>query len=119
MGSHKHTNAPERTSNQKILLTGVRSKLLFHSLAETFQALGDPSRLKVIWALSTRELCVGDIAKLTSLSQPAASHHLRTLRQLKLVKVRRTGRTAFYALDDIHINRLLKEGIRHVEEFLP
>lgn len=91
---------------------------MFLLLAETFQALGDSSRIQIVWALAQTELCVGDIAELLGMSQPAVSHHLRTLRNLKLVRVRKEGRTAFYALDDDHINRLLQEGIRHVSEFL-
>jgi DNA-binding transcriptional ArsR family regulator len=52
------------------------------------------------------------------MSQPAVSHHLRTLRNMKLVSVRRDGRTSFYRLDDEHIERLLKEGIEHVKELM-
>jgi ArsR family transcriptional regulator, lead/cadmium/zinc/bismuth-responsive transcriptional repressor len=95
-----------------------RSKKMFVLLAETFQALGDTSRIQIVWALSHGELCVGDIAELLSMSQPAVSHHLRTLRNLKLVRVRRDGRTSFYSLDDDHIERLLHEGIEHVEDLL-
>jgi len=95
-----------------------RSKKMFVLLAETFQALGDTSRIQIVWALSHGELCVGDIAELLHMSQPAVSHHLRTLRNLKLVKVRRDGRTSFYSLDDDHIERLLQEGIEHVEDLL-
>jgi DNA-binding transcriptional ArsR family regulator len=90
----------------------------FLLLAETFQALGDSSRVQIVWLLSKNEHNVGDIAKQLSMSQPAVSHHLRTLRNLKLVKVRRQGRTSFYALDDLHIERLLHEGIKHVEELM-
>jgi ArsR family transcriptional regulator len=90
----------------------------FVLLAETFQALGDTSRVQIVWLLSKGEHNVGSIAKLMAMSQPAVSHHLRTLRNLKLVKVRKEGRTSFYTLDDLHINRLLLEGIKHVEEML-
>ncbi|MBI1859959.1 MAG: winged helix-turn-helix transcriptional regulator [Deltaproteobacteria bacterium] len=92
---------------------------LFNLLAETFKALGDSSRVQIVWALSHGELCVGDIAKLVSMSPSAVSHHLRTLRNLNLVSVRREHRTLFYSLDDIHINGLLTEGIDHVEELIP
>ncbi len=90
----------------------------FALLAETFQCLGDNSRVQIIWALSEGELLVGDIAKSLTMSQPAVSYHLRTLRNLRLVKVRRSGRSSYYSLDDAHINRLLKEGMRHVDELL-
>lgn len=97
---------------------GLASKETFLLLAETFQALGDSSRIQIVWALSKGELCVGDIAELIEMSQPAVSHHLRTLRNLKLVKVRKVGRTSVYSLDDEHIERLLQEGIEHVEDLL-
>ncbi len=97
---------------------GLKSKKLFFLLAETFQALGDSSRIQIVWALSKRELCVGEITDLIGMSQPAVSHHLRTLRNLKLVKVRRDGRISYYSLDDEHIENLLKEGINHVEDLL-
>jgi len=97
---------------------GLQSKKTFLLLAETFQALGDSSRIQIVWALSKGELCVNDIAELVGMSQPAVSHHLRTLRNLRLVKVRKDGRTAFYSLDDEHIEHLLKEGIEHVEDLL-
>lgn len=100
------------------LLSSRQAKRLFFLLAETFQALGDPSRIQIVWSLSKGELSVNRIAELVEMSQPAVSHHLRTLRNLKLVKVRREGRTAFYSLDDEHIERLLKEGIEHVEDLL-
>ncbi len=90
----------------------------FELLAETFQAMGDFSRVQIIWTLSSGEFSVGDIAKSLSMSQPAVSHHLRTLRNLRLVKVRREGRASFYSLDDEHIDGLLKEGIEHVEDLL-
>ena len=93
-------------------------KRKFKLLAETFQALGDMTRVQIVWLLSKTEYSVGDLAKSLSMSQPAVSHHLRTLRNLKLVKVRRDGKTSFYSLDDSHIDRLLQEGLQHVEEFL-
>jgi DNA-binding transcriptional ArsR family regulator len=73
---------------------------------------------QIVWALSHGEFAVGAIAELVAMSQPAVSHHLRTLRNLRLVKVRRDGRTLYYSLDDEHIEILLKEGIKHVEDFL-
>jgi DNA-binding transcriptional ArsR family regulator len=91
---------------------------LFSLLAETFKTLGDYSRVQVVWVLSQGELCVGDIADLLDMSPSNVSHHLRTLRNLKLVKVRREHRTLFYSLDDEHIEHLLKEGIEHVEDIL-
>ena len=107
-----------RSLARKELLSGLRNKELFTLLASTFQALGDTSRVQIVWALSKGEFSVGDIAELLEMSQPAVSHHLRMLRNLRLVKVRRSGRTSFYSLDDDHITRLLHEGIEHVEDLL-
>ena len=96
----------------------LKSKKTFLLLAETFQALGDSSRVQIVWALSKGSLCVNEIAELLEMSQPAVSHHLRTLRNLKLVRVRREGRVSHYSLDDEHIDSLLREGIEHVEDML-
>lgn len=87
-------------------------------LAETFKILGDPTRIKIAFALSKEELCVCDVANLLGVSQSAVSHSLRTLRQMNLVKFRREGKATYYSLDDEHIERLLAEGFRHVEELL-
>lgn len=87
-------------------------------LADTFKILGDPTRIRIAFALSKAELCVCDIAKLLGVSQSAVSHSLRTLRQMKLVRFRRAGKIAYYSLDDEHIEHLLAEGFRHVEELL-
>lgn len=87
-------------------------------LAETFKILGDPTRIKITFALSKEELCVCDLANLLGVSQSAVSHSLRTLRQMKLVKFRREGKIAYYSLDDEHITNLLDEGFRHVEELV-
>ena len=97
---------------------GLKSKKTFLLLAETFKVLGDASRVQIVWSLSKGELCVGDLADLLEMSQPAISHHLRNLRNMRLVKVRKDGRTAYYSLDDKHIEHLLKEGIEHVEDLL-
>jgi len=89
-----------------------------NALAETFKLLGDPTRIKIVFALSREELCVCDLANLLGVSQSAVSHSLRALRQMRLVRFRKEGKIAYYALDDEHIARLLDEGFRHVEELL-
>ncbi len=82
-------------------------------LAETFQALSDPTRLKLISALMDTELCVCDLAAVSSMSQSAVSHQLRLLRNLRLVKYRKEGRIVYYSLDDDHIRDLFKRGLEH------
>ncbi len=103
-------------------LNKTRDKLhhngVFYLLAETFQALGDSSRIQIVWALSQGELSVGELAKVVSMSQPAVSHHLRTLRNLHLIRLRKEGRSSFYSLDDEHIEHILQEGFIHVEDLM-
>lgn len=89
------------------------------ALAETFRALGDPTRVRLLDALSHGELCVCDLAQLIGLSQSATSHQLRLLRQLRIVRSRRAGRMVYYALDDRHVVALVRQGLRHVAEEAP
>jgi DNA-binding transcriptional ArsR family regulator len=87
-------------------------------LAETFAILSDPARLRIVEALTREELCVCDLSAALGLSQSGTSHHLRTLRNLRLVKHRRAGRLVYYTLDDEHIRRLFAQGLEHVREEL-
>lgn len=86
------------------------------TLAETFRLLGDPTRVRLLDALSTGELCVCDLATLLGHTVSAVSHQLRLLRGLRLVRARREGRMVFYSLDDHHIHDLLSQARGHVEE---
>lgn len=83
-------------------------------LAQIFSALADPTRLRLISALSGRELCVCDLAVVLGMSQSAVSHQLRLLRNLNLVKYRKEGRVVYYALDDAHIQELYERGLEHI-----
>lgn len=83
-------------------------------LAETFRALSDPTRVRIVSLLADAELCVCDLATALDLSQSAVSHQLRTLRDLSLVRRRRDGRHAFYSLDDEHVADLYRRGLEHV-----
>lgn len=85
-------------------------------LAETFNALGDPTRVRILDALSHGDLCVCDLAAVLGLSQSAVSHQLRLLRSIRLVRPRRDGRIMFYSLDDQHIMSIFKQTLQHVEE---
>lgn len=85
-------------------------------LAETFKVLGDPTRVRILLALASAELCVCDLADLSGLSVSAVSHQLRLLRTHRLVRPRRDGKMIFYSLDDDHVRSLFEEGLRHVEE---
>ncbi|BBD08978.1 ArsR/SmtB family transcription factor [Desulfovibrio ferrophilus] len=85
-------------------------------LAEIFKALSDPTRARILYALTMEELCVCDLASLTGLSSSAISHQLRLLRANRLVRYRREGKMAFYSLDDDHVRHLLSEGLCHARE---
>src|SRR5215510_8242737 len=86
------------------------------ALAETFRALGDLTRVRMLDALARSELCVQDLAARLNLTESAVSHQLRLLRNMRLVRTRRDGRLVFYALDDQHIVGLFEQGLEHVEE---
>lgn len=94
----------------------MKSDKIMADLAATFKVLGDPTRTKIIFALSKKVLCVNEIALLLNISQSAVSHQLRVLRNMALVQYRRDGKIAYYSLDDVHIKFLLKEGLKHVVE---
>jgi ArsR family transcriptional regulator len=85
-------------------------------LADTFRAMGDPTRVRMLDALSHGELCVCDLASVLGLTQSAVSHQLRLLKNLRLVRARRDGRMVFYALDDQHIMSLFRQTLKHVQE---
>jgi ArsR family transcriptional regulator, lead/cadmium/zinc/bismuth-responsive transcriptional repressor len=95
---------------QEHLIDGLTST----RLSQTFQALSDPTRVRLISALANAELCVCDLAAVLGMSQSAVSHQLRSLRDLRLVKSRREGREIFYTLDDDHIRELYELGLKHI-----
>ncbi len=84
--------------------------------SEFFKAFSDKTRLRILAALSSGELCVCDIASLLGMSQSAISHQLRFLKQARLVKNRKNGKTVYYALCDGHIQTILAQGIAHILE---
>ncbi|WAH38149.1 ArsR/SmtB family transcription factor [Alicyclobacillus dauci] len=83
------------------------------NLAETFKALSDPTRLRILYNLSKRELCVCDLAQILGMTQSAISHQLRYLRNLRLVRNRRDGNTVYYRHDDAHTMGLLQMAVDH------
>jgi DNA-binding transcriptional ArsR family regulator len=85
-------------------------------LALTYRILGDPTRLKIVMALKSGEMCVCDIAAFIGLSESAVSHQLRRLRELAIVKHRREGQVLYYSLDDDHINDMIQIGMAHIRE---
>ncbi len=89
---------------------------ILYDLADLFRIFADSTRIKILYALYESELCVGAIAQLLGMTQSAISHQLRALKQAKLVKFRREGKTVFYSLADDHVVTILAQGMEHIEE---
>ncbi|OPX44888.1 hypothetical protein CLHUN_14420 [Ruminiclostridium hungatei] len=87
-----------------------------YDLAELFKVFGDSTRIKILYVLFQSEMCVCDIAQLLTMGQSAISHQLRVLKQAKLVKSRRDGKTIFYSLADSHVRTIIDQGFEHIEE---
>ena len=85
-------------------------------LAELYRVFGDSTRIRILYALFESEMCVCDIAQVLGMSISAISHQLRVLKQARLVKYRREGKTVFYSLSDDHVRSIIDQGIGHVEE---
>ena len=84
------------------------------SLSKLFKVLGDPTRIKILWALNVHDLCVLDICEVLGTTKSAVSHQLGTLKEAKLVKARREGKEVYYSLDDEHVKEIFETGIVHV-----
>ena len=87
-----------------------------YDLAELFKVFGDSTRIRILFVLSMTEMCVCDLAEALNMTASAISHQLRILKQSKLVKNRREGKTVFYSLDDDHVKAIIDQGMEHVEE---
>ncbi len=95
---------------------GIPDETALSDLAELFKLFSDPTRLKILMSLSRHELCVCDLAALIEMNQSAVSHQLRLLKQGRLVKSRREGKSMFYSLADDHVLTMLAQGIEHISE---
>ena len=84
------------------------------SLSKLFKVLGDPTRIKILWALNVHDLCVLDICEVLGMTKSAVSHQLGTLKEAQLVKARREGKEVYYSLDDEHVKEIFETGIVHV-----
>lgn len=85
-------------------------------LGDFFKVMSDPGRLRLLMALQDQEFCASDLANLAGLSRSAASHQLKALKNAKLVKTRKEGKTVYYSLDDDHIHHVLKVAFEHILE---
>ncbi|HEX2926612.1 MAG TPA: metalloregulator ArsR/SmtB family transcription factor [Ruminiclostridium sp.] len=98
------------------VLAHLPDETQLYDLAELFKIFGDTTRIKILYVLFQAEMCVCDIAQLLNMSQSAISHQLRILKQAKLVKSRRDGKTIFYSLSDSHVRAIIDQGFEHIEE---
>ncbi len=114
-GACETTRVDEKKVRRVLRL--IRPVESFEAFARMFQVLSDPTRAKLLFALSQEELCVCDLAAIVGRTRPAVSHQLRLLRDLKLVQYRRQGKMAYYALADDHVRHLVHEGLEHAEGF--
>ncbi len=103
-----HAPAPEQPQKH---IPGIELSL---ELADFYKVFADFSRIRILFALLDNELYVNELAEILGMSQSAVSHQLRILRQYKLVKVRRAGKTSIYSLSDDHVYRILTQGLEHL-----
>lgn len=89
---------------------------LLYDLADLFKIFGDTTRIKILYALRAKEMCVSAIAELLNMNQSAVSHQLKILKQSKLIKFRRDGKTMFYSLADGHVVTIIDQGMDHLTE---
>ncbi len=110
----------EVTCVHKDVVLRVQKKLpeevLLKELADFYKVFGDLTRIKILCVLLESEMCVCDLAEVLGMTQSAISHQLRVLKQMKLVKNRREGKTVYYSLSDGHIQTIISQGMEHITE---
>lgn len=100
----------------KAILEKMPDEDKLYDLAEIFKVFGDSTRIRILYLLFEAELCVCDIAQLLNMNQSAISHQLKILKQSRLVKSRREGKSVFYSLADGHVRTIINQGMEHIEE---
>lgn len=125
---HQRVSSDQRGPSEQCSVTGAngervsgaRTALLdddaYVEIAETFRALADSTRVKIIYSLLYQDLCTCDLAAIVGTSESAVSQHIRVLRSLRLIRSRRDGKMVFHSLDDTHINILLSVCLSHVRD---
>lgn len=107
---HAHDEVIEKVTEQ------MPDDETLYDLADFFRIFADSTRIKILYALFESEMCVYDIAQLLNMTQSAISHQLRALKQSKLVKYRREGKTVLYSLADGHVRTIMDQGMEHIGE---
>ena len=120
MREHEHAECCDEFCTHKEIVDRVKPDMpdeeSLYDLAELFKVFGDSTRIRILYGLFEAEMCVCDIAELLNMSQSAISHQLRVLKQSKLVRSRRDGKTIYYSLADDHVRAIIGQGMDHIEE---
>ena len=117
---HKHDSIPlcvaHETHHELLDQITLPDDEHFFDLAEFFSVMGDSTRIKILYLLFEGEMCVCDISEKLSMSMSAISHQLRVLKNSRLVKYRKEGKSVIYSLDDDHIKNIINMGVEHIQE---
>ena len=116
MQQEKSNLSKEKDAADGSLIDRQPAEEVLYELAELFKVFGDSTRIWILYALVESELCVGDLAQALGMGQSAVSHQLKILKDAKLIRYRREGKSVIYALDDDHVRTILNMGMEHVEE---
>ena len=100
----------------RIVNETIPEETTLYDLAELFKVFGDSTRIRILFVLFEAEVCVCDLAAALNMTQSAISHQLKILKQSKLVKSRREGKSVFYSLADGHVRSIIAQGLEHIEE---
>lgn len=112
-GVHDESHAEANTASSHEVMPDEE---LLYDLADLFKVFGDTTRIKILYALMTREMCVADLAETIGATQSAVSHQLRNLKQSRLVRAKRDGKNVIYSLADDHVHTMLDQGMTHICE---
>ena len=114
--SVKHTDCEAlNTELVEKTIARMHTKKLYNDTADFFKVMGDCTRLRLLWALDGDEMCVCDLAVVLNMTKSAVSHQLKTLKNAKLVKSRKSGKNVYYSLDDEHVRAVFETAVEHLE----
>lgn len=120
MKNHTEVECCDITATHEGTIQKVKSRMpadeTIKELADFYKVFGDATRIRILCVLLQAEVCVCDLAELLEMTQSAISHQLRVLKQMKLVKNRREGKTVYYSLADGHIQTIISQGMEHIAE---
>lgn len=120
MNTNYQTDLCDKTQIHPEIINNIKNKMpneeKLYDLAELFKTFGDSTRIRILFVLFEAEVCVCDLAQTLNMTQSAISHQLKILKQNKLVKSRREGKSVFYSLDDDHVSTIISEGLNHISE---